>query len=218
MNVIIYTDSSESWFVPYGHQLKANIEELGHKVKYVHRSSDLNACDIMFMLSCTKLLAPKFLEQNTYNIVVHASDLPSGKGFSPLQWQILEGKDKIPLTLFEAVEAVDDGPYYLKDSIVLDGHELLDEMRMKMSSKIIEMCLRFVVEHKNLDPIVQTGISTFYRKRVEKDDELDVEQSIATQFNHFRIADNDNFPLYFYLHGNKYYLKIYKDGDMGSIG
>ena len=35
---------------------------------------------------------------NKNNIVVHASDLPKGRGFSPMSWQILEGKNKIKLS------------------------------------------------------------------------------------------------------------------------
>ena len=213
MKIIIYTDSPGSWFVQYGHLLKEKISNLGHEVEYIHDSSNLFPCDVMFLLSCTKLLASRYLDQNQHNIVVHASDLPHGKGFSPLQWQILEGRNVIPLTLFEAVEEVDNGPYYLKDSISFNGNELLNELRKKMSLKINEMCLKFITDFNNLKSKDQTGESTFYKKRVEKDDELNVHESIANQFNHFRIADNENFPLYFKFYGRKYYLKIYKEED-----
>lgn len=213
MNIIIYTDSPDSWFVPYGYKLKRKIVDLGHDVSYLHKPSDLFACDIMFILSCTKLLGSKYLAKNKSNIVVHASDLPEGKGFSPLQWQILDGKDTIPLTLFEAVEAVDDGPYYLKDSINFKGDELLDELRKKMSLKIIEMCITFIRDYKNIPAKAQIGKSTFYRKRTKKDDELDLMDTIFNQINHFRIADNDNHPLYFTFQENRYYLKIYKDNN-----
>ncbi|MUP46855.1 methionyl-tRNA formyltransferase [Gramella sp. BOM4] len=213
MKIIVYTDSTDSWYVPYGHQLKEKLAGLGHDVNYLHHPNDLYACDIMFILSCTKLLGAKYLDQNKHNIVVHASDLPLGKGFSPLQWQILEGKNIIPLTLFEAAEAVDNGPFYIKGVITFEGHELLDELRKKMSEKINEMCIRFAEEYRNLKPTDQIGNSTFYRKRTEKDDELDVMETIANQFNHLRIADNDNYPLFFRYQGNKYYLKIYKDNN-----
>lgn len=211
MNLIIYTDSSNSWFVHYGQILEEKLSRLGHEVRYFHNPSDLFPCDILFLLSCTKLLSPKYLQQNKNNIVVHASDLPQGKGFSPLQWQILEGKNKIPLTLFEAVDEVDAGPYYLKDSVRFEGHELLGELRKKMSLKIIDMCLKYVQNYKNLKGKPQIGNSTYYKKRGIADDELDITKSIADHFNHLRVADNDSYPLFFKFQGHKYSIKIFKE-------
>ena len=43
------------------------------------------------------------------NLVIHASDLPQGKGWSPMPWQIAEGRNDIVFTLFEAVAGVDAG-------------------------------------------------------------------------------------------------------------
>ncbi|WP_300440115.1 formyltransferase family protein [Christiangramia sp.] len=213
MNIIIYTDSVNSWFVPYGNKLKKALLEQGHSVKYVYKSQELYPCDIMFLLSCTKLLSRKYLQPNKNNIVVHASDLPHGKGFSPMQWQILEGKNQIPITLFEAVEGVDSGPFYLKDMIEFEGHELLNELREKMALKIIQMCLRFVNEYGKLRSQPQIGESSLYKKRMTQDDQLDISKSIASQFNHFRIAHNENHPLYFKYLGHKYYLKIIKESN-----
>jgi len=43
------------------------------------------------------------------NLVVHESDLPRGKGFAPVKWQILDGKKEIPVCLLETTEQVDSG-------------------------------------------------------------------------------------------------------------
>ena len=44
------------------------------------------------MLSYYKILPDKFLNICKYNFVVHESDLPKGRGFSPLYKQIQIGK------------------------------------------------------------------------------------------------------------------------------
>ncbi len=210
MNIIIYTDNIESWFVEYGKKLQTKIENLGHTCSYVFNKEDLFPCDINFILSCTKIVPPEKLHFNRHNIVVHASDLPNGKGFSPLQWQILEGKNEIPLTLFEAIQEIDAGPYYIKSSIKCDGTELLEELRHKMAVEIIEMCVNFIVNFKKYKPIIQIGEESFYKRRKVKDDEIDINKTIKEQFNHLRIADNENYPLYFIINNTKYYLKIFK--------
>ncbi len=68
---------------------------------------------------------------NKHNLVIHESDLPKGKGWSPVTWQVLEGKDVIPITLFEAAKNVDAGDIYLQEFIHLDGSELLEEIKHK---------------------------------------------------------------------------------------
>lgn len=73
--------------------------------------------DICFIISCIIIIDEIYLKLNKNNLVVHSSDLPSGKGFTPMQWQILEGKNDIMVTLFEADKEVDAGPYYLKSKL-----------------------------------------------------------------------------------------------------
>jgi len=153
----------------------------------------------------------EYLKLNKHNIVVHASDLPAGKGFSPLQWQILEGKNEIILTLFEAVKEVDAGPFYIKRKLLIESTDLLYESRKKMGNLIVNMCIEYIEQGENIKPIKQIGEESFYRKRKREDDEIDINKTIKEQFNHFRIADNEKFSLYFEYLGEKYILKIYKE-------
>jgi len=213
MKIQILTDNIKSWFIPYGHILKNKLEELNHQVSYVFNKTDLVNGDICFLLSCTRIIENEYLKLNKHNIVVHASDLPYGKGFSPIQWQILQGKDEIILTLIEAVEKCDAGPYYLKSNIVFDGTELYIELREKIAENIILMCVKYILNIDKLKPINQTGEESIFRRRTIKDDEIDIDKTIAQQFNHFRIADNDNFPLYFHYRGCTYLLKVYKQNN-----
>lgn len=210
MIISILTDNPKSWFIPFGMKLKLKLENLGNEVYYLYDKKNIKNGDVCFLLSCSKIVENEYLRRNKNNIVVHASDLPQGKGFSPLQWQILEGKNEIVITLFEAVEKVDSGPYYFKDKIIFDGTELLDELREKLGNKIIDMCEFYIKNRENLNPIEQTGQESFYRKRTEKDDEINPSKSIVELFNHFRIADNENHPLWFKLKGHTYFIKIYK--------
>ena len=210
MNINILTDNSNSWFVPYGKILQQKITDLGHKVDYVFSKNDLGRADLTFLLSCSRIVDRQFLDRSKRNVVIHASDLPKGKGFSPLQWQILEGKDSIVLTALEAADAVDAGPIYFKRVMRLNGTELYKELREKLAWTIIEMASYLVDNVDSLKPVKQEGEESFYPKRTNVDDMLDPNKSILEHFNHFRIADNENFPLYFYHKGEKFYLRIEK--------
>jgi len=206
--------SRQSWFVPYAQEFVDSLEERGYRSKllYDHDGVD-EAFDVVFILSYFRIVGKDFLGRHRFNLVVHASDLPQGKGWAPLFWQILEGKNTIPIVLFEATAGVDEGDIYLRDEIVLEGHELNDEIREKQALKTIELCNRFLDSYRQIEPVRQSGVESFYPRRTPKDSQLDVEKSIAEQFNLLRIVNNEMFPAFFYMQGQKYILKIYKEKD-----
>ena len=113
--------------------------------------------------------------------------------------------------LFEANENADDGDFYIKNYILLEGHELNDEIRNKQAEKTFELCLGFLNDYDNLVPIKQSGTITHYSKRTPKDSELDINKSIKEQFDLFRIVNNDEYPAFFEYNGCKYIVKIYKE-------
>lgn len=204
----ILVDDSNSWFVPYAKLLMDKLNELGYVTSLYHNSRSVPELDVCFLLSCTKIVKKEFLSLHKHNIVVHASDLPKGKGFTPMKWQILEGCNDVPLTLFEAVEACDAGPYYFKDYVHYEGYEMLEQLQKMMAQKIIEMCTRFVIDYENMVAKRQVGESTYYSRFTKEDDCLDVNKTLADHFNHFRIADNERFPLSFEYKGHKFNIVV----------
>lgn len=210
MIINIVVDNQESWFFPFAQGLYEDLAK-DHDVFFCKSPSEVTDGECAFFLSCERLVKREILNKNKHNIVVHASQLPQGKGWSPLTWQILEGKNEIPLTLFEAVEKVDSGAVYLVDVVSFEGHELADEMREKMGNKILEMVKKFVSIYPSINGEEQKGEETFYPRRNLKDSELDVNKTVAEQFNLLRVVDNERYPAFFYHLGHKYILKIYKE-------
>jgi methionyl-tRNA formyltransferase len=210
MKISIIIDSEKNWF--YNHAKKLR-DELGksHDVTLQFGLKEVTKGDIAFYLSCYELCPRNILDLHNNNIVIHASDLPKGKGWAPMPWQILEGKNEIVLSLFEAVQKVDGGRIYLKDKVVYDGTELHDELRFKLAEKIVEMAIYYVDNQEILPGKEQEGEESFYKRRTSVDSELDINKTIAEQFNLMRIVDNDAYPMFFIKDGVKYSLKIYKD-------
>lgn len=210
MKVAILT-SPNQWFVSYAKILKNKIKN--SKVFFCHKELT-ESYDVVFILSYHKLIPIERLANNKHNIVIHASDLPKGKGWAPMFWQILEGKNNIVFSMFEASDGIDNGDIYMKKTLVLDGSELNDELRKKQANFIIKMCHDFLLNYQKLStPFKQEGIESFYRKRTSVDSELDIYKTIDEQFNLLRITDNENYPAFFYKHGKKYILKIEEAAD-----
>jgi methionyl-tRNA formyltransferase len=207
MQIAILT-SPKQWFIPYAEKLNKTIKK--SKLFFDHK--DINSSfDIVFILSYHKIIEKRYRKFHKHNIVIHSSDLPQGKGWAPLFWQILEGKNEIVFSMFEADDGVDSGDIYMKKTLKLNGYELNNELRKKQAELIIEMCLEFINNYEKYKvPTPQKGKESFYKKRTPKDSELDINKTIKEQFNLLRIVDNENYPAFFYIDNQKYILKIEK--------
>ncbi len=211
MKISILVDDPRSWILPWASLLHEELERLGHEACLVASQDEIPQGDIAFFLGCSRIVEESNLAKNRLNLVVHPSDLPRGRGFSPLAWQILEGCSDIPICLFEAVPDVDAGDVYLRSVIALDGTELNEEIKYKQGKKTLEMCLRFLDSYPQIKASPQTGTPTYYKRRSARDSEIDVDMSLRALFPLLRVVDNNRYPAYFFINGAKYVLHIEKD-------
>ena len=208
--IISVVVDNPSWILPYAQKLIKEINKIGDRAALCLNHEQVKEGCVAFYLGCTNIVKLNILSRNSFNLVVHESDLPKGKGFAPVAWQILEGKSEIPVCLFEAVDNVDAGNIYYMESMVFEGHELNNEIRDEQGNKTIEMCLRFLNESTPPKPHLQKGESTFYRRRKPEDSQLSIIKTIEEQFNLLRIVDNERYPAYFDKDGYRYKLTIEK--------
>ncbi len=211
MLIQILVDNPNSWILNYAKELLESIKsKFNYNAKLLHKHEEVVEGDVLCLLACEKIF--KNLPLNKHNLVVHESDLPKGKGWSPLTWQVLEGKKRIPITLFEATEKVDAGKIYNQDFIKLDGYELLPEIKHKQGVITNNLILKFLENYPNQGK-EQKGEETFYDKRGPKDSQLSIDKSLKEQFNLLRVCDNERYPAFFYLNDKKYVLKIFKEDE-----
>ena len=88
--ITILTDS-DSWILPWAERLASSINENGDRAEVIYDIGKVKTGHICFIIGCTRILPNKILGKNKKNLIVHESDLPFGRGFAPLTWQILEG-------------------------------------------------------------------------------------------------------------------------------
>lgn len=201
-------DKNNNWIEKFVLDFIANHQKEKYILNSTYSQDDCTDNEVVFILGYTKILNKEFLNKNNLTLVIHESALPYGKGYSPVQWQILQNKKNILFSLFEAEEELDSGDILLQRNVSFSGYELLDEIRDMQGKVTIEMIGQFLDTYPNYSRKKQTGKETFFKKRTSDDDQLDVNKTILEQFNHFRIADNRNYPLWFELNGYKFELKI----------
>ena len=205
----IVTSEGDNWFLPFARLLVERLQPIAD-TSLVFSHCNVGASDIVFYLSYYSIVPEDALALGNNNVVAHASDLPSGRGCAPMTWQVLEGRDRLTLTLFEATREVDAGPIYLQETLELDGTELVNEIRETVGKLTIAMCVHFVENRTELmkSGVHQAGEPTYYPRRTPADSELDPNKTIAEQFNLLRVVDNDRYPAFFELSGRRYRLSI----------
>jgi methionyl-tRNA formyltransferase len=184
----------------------------GHEVSLVFDKLELEGGDILFLVSCSQLIQETDRSNFRTTLVLHASDLPRSRGWSPYIWSILEGANLITVSLIEASEPVDSGAIWLKKKFKLEGHELFSEINNKLFSTELKLMTKAVEKYKDIVPIQQSGDPGLYlRKRSPEDSRLDPNKTIAEQFDLLRVVDPKRFPAFIDYRGKRYLIKIEKD-------
>jgi methionyl-tRNA formyltransferase len=170
-----------------------------------------NKFDAVFILSYYKIIPQSYLKINKYNLVIHESNLPKGRGFSPLYRQIVEGRTKITFTLFECSKKMDEGKVYLKKIFNFPKNITYKEIKtrqLKYAKILIEIFSKKLKENK-LMPKKQIGKPSYFKKFTSKDSEINIKKSLLSQFDKIRIKDNEKFPGYFFYKKRKFILKLF---------
>jgi len=184
-----------------------------HIIEIVHMSEKLSGGDILFLISCYEKIDVKTREKYKTTLVVHASDLPLGRGWSPHIWQILEQKNRMQVCLLEATDTIDSGAIWSKKEFLLEGHELADEINDKLFDIEVELINFAISNYGEVRAEEQdSSKATYYRKRIPEDSKLDPEKSIIEQFNLMRVCDPDRYPAFFEYRGYRYNVIIKKAG------
>ncbi|MGB5278913.1 MAG: formyltransferase family protein [Gammaproteobacteria bacterium] len=182
-----------------------------HDIELVSSTRDVSGGEILFLISFHEIVSVAVRERYSKTLVVHASDLPHGRGWSPHIWQILKGSNDITVTLLEAEDKIDSGAIWRKECMQLEGHELVDEINEKLFN--IELGLMdFAVDNcSSITPQYQADSqASYYSKRLPCDSRLNPYKTIAEQFELLRVSDPRRFPAFIDYRGYRYKLTIEK--------
>ncbi|MDT0593651.1 formyltransferase family protein [Glaciecola petra] len=218
---IILCSSIEHPVYPYLLQWQQN-NELGKQVSIINDKAQISAgTEFLFLVSCSQIINADLRAKFKHVLVLHASDLPRGRGWSPHIWDVLAGKDNITISLLEAQDQVDTGDIWRKISIPLSGTELYDEINhllFESELELIEWALNNAeyVQPQSQAIAINEGEddlamqASYYPKRIPEDSLIDIDKSIAEQFDLLRVCDPQRFPAYFDYKGQRYTLAIKK--------
>lgn len=183
-----------------------------HDIVMCRHQNSLLGGDLLFLVSCCELVRSAVRAKFKKVLIIHASDLPKGRGWSPYVWQIINGCEQLQLTLLEAEKEVDTGAIWEKISLDIPRDTLHDEI-YKILFEAECRLMDFAVAHfSDVVPVPQSTHITpsYYQKREPHDSRLDPYKNIAEQFDLMRVCDPERYPAYFHFRGCMYRIRLDK--------
>lgn len=170
---------------------------------FIDKSDDLNveavrklSPDLIFFLHWSWKV-PADIVNNFECVCFHMTDVPCGRGGSPLQNLIVRGHRNTKMTALRMVEQFDAGPVYLKEDLSLEGSA--EEIYIRASTLSAGMIKRII--EKQIVPTAQTGSPTIFKRRTPSQSEIPERKDLQTLYDFIRMLDAESYPRAFLRHG-----------------
>lgn len=155
-------------------------------------------------------IVPKIITDEYECVCFHMTDVPFGRGGSPLQNLIVRGYRDTVLTALQMNDGLDAGPVYMKKPFSLEGsareiYERVTNLSWDMIPQIIS---------NQPIPEKQVGNVTEFKRRVAEDSEIPSLLSLEKIYDYIRMLDADGYPKAF-LDVNGYKL-IFEDAKLNN--
>jgi methionyl-tRNA formyltransferase len=123
-------------------------------------------------------------------VCFHMTDVPYGRGGSPLQNLIVRGHRETRLTALRMVQSFDAGPVYMKANLSLEGSA--EEIYIRASRVSAEM-IREIVEKEPI-PKPQIGEPIFFKRRKPEESQISEEKTLVALYDFIRMLDAQGYP------------------------
>ena len=192
MNFIIL--SEKSWNADLADNLYNRFPE--DNFIYINNCEDFNEKYIK-EINPNKIFIPHwsyFIPKTIYSkfecIVFHMTDLPYGRGGSPLQNLIIQGKNNTKISAIKVEKEIDAGNIYLKKDLPLFG--TAEEIYIR-ANNVIEQMIIEIIKNK-IKPVPQSGEIKFFKRRTPDMSNLKDINTIEKLYDYIRMLDAEGYP------------------------
>lgn len=150
-------------------------------------------------------IIPKEIFETFECVIFHMTDLPYGRGGSPLQNLIERGHKETKISALRCVAELDAGPVYLKRPLSLGGSAFEILLR---AADTIEVMIEEILDHEP-DPKPQQGEPVVFSRRTPGQSDLRKAKisNLKDFFDFIRMLDAPTYPKAFLEH-NGFLLEI----------
>ena len=216
MRIIIAT--IKSWHIARAQALQKQYQGV-HEIALYTEKEELtvdNVCDFnpdYILLPHWSYFIPDEITQNWECVVFHMTDLPYGRGGSPLQNLIVRGHKETKVSAIRVTATFDAGPVYMKRPLSLAGSA--QEIFIRCADLIFgEMIPRLLTE--KITPTPQEGEPVIFKRRKPEDSEITSDMELDTIYDYIRMLDAEGYPRAYLEFGG--YRLAFEDADLAEDG
>lgn len=196
--------SEKKWNARLGDRLSKRINAGWYLIKSKEDFQQAKLAEIdpaMIFIPHWSYIIPQQIFQKYECIVFHMTDLPYGRGGSPLQNLIVRGVTETKISAIRVVKELDAGPVYLKRPLCLHGSA--EEIFLRADSIMEEMIVDIIT--KGIKPSEQIGDVVKFARRTPDESSIENLDSIKSVYDYIRMLDADGYPSAYLDHnGFKY--------------
>lgn len=205
MRIIIAT--VKSWNIERAEAMRKKYAGVHDIVIYTSReefTSD-NVCDFhpdYIFLPHWSYIMPREITDNWECVVFHMTDLPYGRGGSPLQNLIVRGHRETKISAIKMTEKLDGGPVYMKHSLSLEGSA--QEIFVRCSDIIFEEMIPLFLDgdKEKMTPVPQEGVPVVFKRRKPEDGQITTDMKTDQIYDYIRMLDAEGYPRAFIEFGD----------------
>jgi len=123
-------------------------------------------------------------------VCFHMTDVPYGRGGSPLQNLIVRGHRETKVTALRMNREIDAGPVYLKEALSLEGRA--EDIYIRAGETAAKMIARII--QAEMPPVPQTGEVVSFKRRKPEESNIAQIQSLPDLYDHIRMLDAEDYP------------------------
>lgn len=188
MNVLLATSNPIHFdrLEQLGTNLSAKI--ITSKQELIDETTELQYDYIFFFHWSYLIPATIYLKHDC--VVFHMTDLPYGRGGSPLQNLIVRGHKETVISAIKVEAGLDTGPLYLKTPLSLLG--TAREIFMRAGELMETMTLEILSEC--ITPSLQEGKVTTFKRRKREDGNVGPVERLEGVYDYIRMLDAEGYP------------------------
>ena len=159
-------------------------------------------------------IIPESIWGNFECIVFHMTDLPYGRGGSPLQNLIVRGHKDTKISALRVEKGLDTGDIYMKKTLSLYGSA--EEIFLRASG-IIETMIEEIIQNDPI-PQKQVGEPVEFKRRKANESDISCLNDLGKVYDYIRMLDAEGYPKAFItVNGVKYEFSRVQQKADGSL-
>lgn len=143
-------------------------------------------------------LVPEDIWSRHECVCFHMTDVPYGRGGTPLQNLIVAGHSETKLTALRMVKEMDAGPVYAKRTMTLEGRA--EDIYLR-AGRLSWDLIHWIIETQPT-PVAQEGEIVRFKRRTPEQSVLPAAGSLEDIYDHIRMLDAPTYPAAFVRHGD----------------